>query len=767
MSPPVENSDTPVVTDKGPDIQTNSEPSKSGKALVGIIYPPLEIRNIVDKTASFVARNGPEFESRIKQHEAGNPRFNFLTPTDPYHAYYQHKVKDFAEGKAQEPQPAKPSMPQLPQKVQEAIKAAEFVPKDPPAEYEFCAEPATINAFDLDLIKLTACFVARNGRQFLTQLMTREARNYQFDFLKPQHSNFNYFTKLVEQYTKILLPPKNLVENLQKELKNPLKVVLNDMVKYRVEWERYQRRIKEKEEAEVERERVAYAQIDWHDFVVVQTVDFQQHEMGNLPPPCTPKDVGARLLAQQRIEATKASAQTMEMEVDSGGESEEEAEPMIRPESGSESGIRSTEPKPAPPSIPAPPNPDNVVIRRDYNPRNKQIEKTRQGDQKLIISPLTGEKIPADKLAEHMRFNTVDSQYFTQKERQLQEKQDEEPVYAPGSDISANILNFAERRTDIFGVGSRGAEQTVIGKKLGEEDTPRIDPKAIWDGHTTSINQITRAAHSQITIEDQIAQIHRSQGLLVDQDRIGPKTGAAGAATRPGMSEEPNPPMPPMQQQPMPPHMAARPVAQPIPTAAAFAVRPAVVPVVQMAPASVLMVQQHTLVPMGQFLAAPQGPFGGAGGFMGNPAAAFFAPRPAAAAMMAPVAAAPIDEESPAMKRARLDADQPPPQLVDEAEWLRRFGAQGPITVSVACPSVTDKPEWHLNGQTIGVSADLTELISSLKLKIQDLTNLPSGKQKLVHEGIFVKDSQSLASYNLMNGSVIQLQLKERGGRKK
>ena len=37
--------------------------------IVGIIYPPPEVRNIVDKTASFVARNGPEFEQRIKQNE--------------------------------------------------------------------------------------------------------------------------------------------------------------------------------------------------------------------------------------------------------------------------------------------------------------------------------------------------------------------------------------------------------------------------------------------------------------------------------------------------------------------------------------------------------------------------------------------------------------------------------------------------------------------------------------------------------------------------
>lgn len=88
----------------------------------------------------------------------------------------------------------------------------------------------------------------------------------------------------------------------------------------------------------------------------------------------------------------------------------------------------------------------------------------KQVEQKWVISPLTGEKIPADKLAEHMKFNTVDQQYFVQKEREIHDKQDEEPVYAPGTDISANIRSFASRRSDIFGVGSKGAEQTVIGK---------------------------------------------------------------------------------------------------------------------------------------------------------------------------------------------------------------------------------------------------------------------------------------------------------------
>lgn len=51
-------------------------------------------------------------------------------------------------------------------------------------------------------------------------------------------------------------------------------------VKYRVEWAKYQERERKKEEEEREKERVAYAQIDWHDFVVVETVDFQPNEQG-------------------------------------------------------------------------------------------------------------------------------------------------------------------------------------------------------------------------------------------------------------------------------------------------------------------------------------------------------------------------------------------------------------------------------------------------------------------------------------------------------
>lgn len=67
------------------------------------------------------SRNGPEFEARIRQNEINNPKFNFLNPNDPYHAYYRHKVSEFKEGKAQEPSAAIPKVMQQQQAAQQQL----------------------------------------------------------------------------------------------------------------------------------------------------------------------------------------------------------------------------------------------------------------------------------------------------------------------------------------------------------------------------------------------------------------------------------------------------------------------------------------------------------------------------------------------------------------------------------------------------------------------------------------------------------------------
>lgn len=99
--------------------------------------------------------------------------------------------------------------------------------------------------------------MARNGRQFLTNLMNREQRNFQFDFLRPQHSLFQYFTKLLEQYTKILIPPKDLLGKLRAESapnRSSTNLVL-EHVKYRSNWQKHQDAQKRREEEKIEKER--------------------------------------------------------------------------------------------------------------------------------------------------------------------------------------------------------------------------------------------------------------------------------------------------------------------------------------------------------------------------------------------------------------------------------------------------------------------------------------------------------------------------------
>lgn len=56
-----------------------------------------ETKNIIDKLANFVARNGPEFESMTKKKQHNNSKFSFLFGGE-HHSYYLWKVKTEKEG---------------------------------------------------------------------------------------------------------------------------------------------------------------------------------------------------------------------------------------------------------------------------------------------------------------------------------------------------------------------------------------------------------------------------------------------------------------------------------------------------------------------------------------------------------------------------------------------------------------------------------------------------------------------------------------------
>jgi splicing factor 3A subunit 1 len=71
----------------------NIEKPIQGK-VTGVIIPPPEIRAIIDKTAIYVAKGGKSFEQKILDSKEGKTaKFNFLKDFDPYHAYYELKIR--------------------------------------------------------------------------------------------------------------------------------------------------------------------------------------------------------------------------------------------------------------------------------------------------------------------------------------------------------------------------------------------------------------------------------------------------------------------------------------------------------------------------------------------------------------------------------------------------------------------------------------------------------------------------------------------------
>mmetsp|Transcript_37128 Transcript_37128/g.93204 ORF Transcript_37128/g.93204 Transcript_37128/m.93204 type:complete len:183 (+) Transcript_37128:277-825(+) len=122
----------------------------------------------------------------------------------------------------------------------------------------------------------------------------------------------------------------------------------------------------------------------------------------------------------------------------------------------------------------------------------------------------------------------------------------------------------------------------------------------------------------------------------------------------------------------------------------------------------------------------------------------------------------PADE--PSAKKQKLDDGQ---DLIPEEEFLKANAHLGTITLPVVLPLV-DKNDL-LNGQTISVTAQLTDTIATVKERIQEQVQLPVNKQKLkadARAAVF-KDTHTVAFYNLTNGMLLSLALKERGGRKK
>jgi splicing factor 3A subunit 1 len=154
-----------------------------------------------------------------------------------------------------------------------------------------------------DILRLTALFHARRGRSFLSSLSVREGRNYQFDFLRPTHSLFGYYNRMVESYQKIISPAPGTIETLVKETTDPsTKWKTLAEARNRAEWERGKRKREDERKKEKDEEAEAMGLIDWQDFVLVETIEFTQADMElELPPPTNVERLKSMSMAEKRM----------------------------------------------------------------------------------------------------------------------------------------------------------------------------------------------------------------------------------------------------------------------------------------------------------------------------------------------------------------------------------------------------------------------------------------------------------------------------------
>nr|PVC54628.1 splicing factor 3 subunit 1 [Theileria orientalis] len=448
-----------------------------------VIFPPLYIRSVIDKTAQFVAKNGHHFENRIrfdqsKSAGSNNNKFSFLDPQNAYHLYYKLKLSELQGNKVPE---INPSIPQaildkrkrleLKNKHKERLlalsdfrSATESLQK--PEEDLFTHTLPFISSLDLEIIKNTALFVARNGHKFLVDLNKREKNNPQYDFLNPSHYLFSFFSNITDSYTKCLVPPKAQIEKLNQIGKDRLYYL--QLCQKRADWDANEAEKLESEEARKKEEKLEMMSLDWYSFFIAETIKFNDVDE-DLPVPIDFSNPDALLrFSYNSLFAPKAEVELKEVplvndiaEIDSKIQlSEQLVQPEVPAEkaetpSKAEAEEASAQPsKFSDPPVSTKPVRDDTRIVQDGDEVIKvkrTYSRTRKSSDTVMQKcPITGQMVPSSEMSEHLRILLLDPKWKEQKDK-FMEKAMLDSALAPLEDVGSNLSSLVARRPDIFG----------------------------------------------------------------------------------------------------------------------------------------------------------------------------------------------------------------------------------------------------------------------------------------------------------------------------
>ncbi|KAK3298151.1 Pre-mRNA splicing factor PRP21 like protein-domain-containing protein [Chaetomium fimeti] len=510
-----------------------------------IIPPPGEIREAIEKTAGYVMRGGAGLEQRIRDNHGKNPKFNFLmSSSDPYNAYYEWRKEEIKSGRGTALAAGR---------VGEAAAApAQEKPAGPPKppDFQFSARMPRMSQKDLEIVRLTALFVAKNGRPFLTQLAQREASNPQFQFLMPNHTFHNFFQSMVDQYSVLLRESgvngegskaqQERVDQLRQNVADKYKVLAR--AKQRAAYAKWQEAEKAKQEEEEEKKKVEFARIDWNDFVVVETIVFNEaDDQANLPPPTTLNDLqyasleernkvsvsstlrieeafpfedtsynayplqtyGAQAPAAQPAPAAPAYPATntpppqaygASMPLASRTRAAEEETEAQRIQEREQDRLRMQQAQAEARGGAAP-----MKIKENYVPRAAQRAASKFGTQ-TAMCPNCKQQIPLNEMDEHMRIELLDPRWKEQKAKA-------DARFATTNlstvDVANNLKRLASQRSDVF--------DTTTGQPISEEELARRKKVALhaFDGNPDGKSQAHINQLQTFNLDEQIRAIHQ------------------------------------------------------------------------------------------------------------------------------------------------------------------------------------------------------------------------------------------------------------------
>lgn len=192
------------------------------------------------------------------------------------------------------------------------------------------------------------------------------------------------------------------------------------------------------------------AQIDWNDFMVVETIDLFENE--ELPAPLY-FDKNEKALAEKEKQVT---IKPIEIE-------DKRLKPAINP-----------------PEIQ--PQPEQLVplpIENDLKVKKNYVRKSGNSDNATVKCEVCGHNIPVNEYNEHLRIELMDPRHQQMKHEVNQRTQN--TATASGEELSANLQIFSKKRPDIFG---------TVDDQFGANDKKKNE-KVLWDGHSNTMTRTT------------------------------------------------------------------------------------------------------------------------------------------------------------------------------------------------------------------------------------------------------------------------------------